>query len=252
MLKSTCDLKTSSLVFSRSGLCNVFYNSLKNQEKKLVLACSGGPDSAAVIGVTKVLLDRKLIDSAHVVHVNHNLRKEAKDDLEVCRLQSQVFGLPFYSYDIYPSMMSGNIYKSARILRYKILQHHSCTYDMNAVITAHHADDVAETVLMHLTRGCGVDGLCGVRQRYHESGNADIVRPFFTIRKKRLEFICKKAKLPFCIDQSNFNIKKSRAYLRHEIIPALEKLNPCFVEHATKTAMIMQEFAEKKKLIDKD
>ena len=237
--------KNQSLIFSRSGLCPMAYQALFNKEEKLVLACSGGPDSAALMGVARVLINRNLIKSAHVVHINHNLRSEAKQDLEICEKQSKIFDLPFYSYDIFPALAGGNVYKNARQMRYKILQHHATSQRMNVIMTAHHADDVAETILMHLSRGCGIDGLCGVRQRHSELGNVDVVRPFLSVRKTKLESVCEKANLPFCIDKSNFNMEKSRAYVRHAVIPALEKLNPCFVEHATKTAMIMQKLVEK-------
>lgn len=239
------NIKTSALTFSRSGICTHFVNALTPEESKIVLACSGGPDSAALIGAARVMVNRKLIKSADVVHINHHLRDEAQSDLEVCKRQSEIFNLPFYSYDIYPALHGGNIYKAARELRYSILQHHASNYGRHAILTAHHADDVAETILMHLTRGCGVDGLCGVRHRHSQLGEVDIVRPFLKLRKTKLETTCAKAHVPFCVDKSNFNMEKSRAYVRHAIIPALEKLNPSFVEHASKTAMIMQNLVDK-------
>lgn len=245
-MSSSC-LKESIMVFSRSGLVSEFADVLRKHEKNILLACSGGPDSAALIGTARIMLNRKIIDSAHVVHVNHNLRKEAVEDLKVCQAQSEYFGIPFFSYDVFPALKNGNTYDVARKLRYQMLQHHSVTHGMDVVATAHHADDVAETILMHLTRGCGIDGLCGVRQRHCNLGDCDVVRPFLSVRKSRLEEICNKAKLDFCIDKSNFNTEKSRAYLRHSVIPALEKLNPAFVMHAAKTAMIVQGIVEKNK-----
>jgi tRNA(Ile)-lysidine synthase len=112
-------------------------------------------------------------------------------------------------------------------------------------MTAHHADDIAETVMMHLARGCGINGLCGVRERNSSFGHVDVVRPLLKVRKKKLEELCNKANVPYCIDKSNFNTEKSRAYVRHSVIPVLEKLNPAFVEHVVKTAMFMQDIVEK-------
>jgi tRNA(Ile)-lysidine synthase len=242
---SSCFLKESMMVFSRSGLVCSFSNVLNKNEKNILLACSGGPDSAALIGTARVMINRGIINSAHVVHINHNLREEAVDDLKICHAQSEHFGIPFFSYDVFPALKSGNTYDVARKLRYQMLQHHSVTHGMDVIATAHHADDVAETILMHLSRGCGIDGLCGVRQRHSSLGDCDVVRPFLSVRKNRLEEICNKAKLEFCIDKSNFNTEKSRAYLRHSVIPALEKLNPAFVMHVAKTAMIVQGMVEK-------
>ena len=237
--------KNASLIFSRSGICTDMCDALQDNESNLLLACSGGPDSAALIGAARVMLNRGLIKKVNVVHVNHNLRDEAMSDLETCRYQCKLLDFPFYSYDIYPSLVDGNLYQVARNLRYEILQHHAKCNDLHVILTAHHADDVAETLLMHLSRGCGVEGLCGVRQRHSSLGDVDVVRPFLKIRKKKLEDLCLKAGIKSCIDKSNFNLEKSRAYVRHKIIPALEVLNPSFVEHATKTAMIMQGIVDK-------
>ena len=134
--------KNSALTFSRSGLCTHAVKSLFPDESKIVLACSGGPDSAALIGVARVMINRKLIRSADVVHINHNLRDEAQSDLKVCKRQSEMFDLPFFSYDIYPALYGGNIYNAARELRYNILQHHDvstsseCLRDVSWVYAA--------------------------------------------------------------------------------------------------------------------
>ena len=242
------NIKNSLMMFSRSGMCSNFLEILHKNEQFLVIACSGGPDSAALMGSARVLLNRNLIKKVDVVHINHNLRKEALDDMNVCREQSKIFNFPFFHYDIYPQALNGNIYQESRKLRYQMLQHHSVKNKCDVILTAHHSDDMAETVLMHLARGCGVDGLCGVRQRQNSLGNVDIVRPFLSIRKSKLENLCVKENIPFCIDKSNFNIEKTRAYVRHSVIPALEKINPCFVEHVAKTAMIMQSIVEKNKI----
>lgn len=240
-------MKHASMIFSRSGMCNDFIANLKPNENSILLACSGGPDSAAMMGIARVLVDRGLIKKVDVVHVNHNLRDEAMIDSEVCKNQANMFRFPFYYYDVYPSMSGKNIYEAARDLRYQILQHHALRHNSDVIMTAHHADDIAETVMMHLARGCGANGLCGVRERNSSFGHVDVVRPLLKARKKKLEQLCQKACVNYCIDKSNFDIEKSRAYIRHSVIPILEKLNPAFVEHVAKTAMHMQSIVEKDK-----
>lgn len=237
--------KYAAMVFSRSGMCNDFIANLRPEENNLLLACSGGPDSAAMIGIARVLLNRGLIKKADVVHVNHNLRDEAMLDAEVCENQANMFGLPFFYYDVYPSMSNKNLYEAGRELRYQILQHHALRHNSHVIMTAHHADDIAETVMMHLARGCGANGLCGVHERNSSFGHVDVVRPLLKARKKKLEELCEKAGIEYCVDKSNFNTEKSRAYIRHSVIPMLEKLNPAFVEHVAKTAMLMQGIVEK-------
>lgn len=238
-------MKYASMIFSRSGMCNDFVSNLKPKEDSILLACSGGPDSAVMIGIAKVLINRGLIKKVDVVHVNHNLREEAMNDAKMCESQAKMFGFPFYYYDVYPAMSGKNIYEAGRELRYQILQHHALRHNNDVIMTAHHADDIAETVMMHLARGCGANGLCGVHERNSSFGHVDVVRPLLKARKKKLEDLCNKAGIDYCIDKSNFDIEKSRAYIRHSVIPMLEKLNPAFVEHVAKTAMLMQSIVEK-------
>lgn len=237
--------KYASMVFSRSGICSDFVSCFSNKESNILLACSGGPDSAAMMGISRVLLNRGLVKKVEVVHVNHNLREEALNDAEMCESQADMFDLPFFYYDIYPGLFEKNTYEAGRELRYQILQHHALKHYSDVIMTAHHADDIAETVMMHLARGCGINGLCGVRERNSSFGHVDVVRPLLKVRKKKLEELCNKANVPYCIDKSNFNTEKSRAYVRHSVIPVLEKLNPAFVEHVVKTAMFMQDIVEK-------
>lgn len=230
----------SMLIFSRSGLCNSFKRVLRQSEKRLVLACSGGPDSAVLIGLAAVMLKRKVIEAADVVHVNHNLRSESVKDLDACRRQAELFGLPFFSYNIFPCKGKKNLYALCRDMRYASMHSHAESVNAHAIITAHHADDVAETLIMNIARGCGEDGLCSIRERNESIGKVPVLRPLLSVRKVELQSLCDHAGIEFAIDKSNFNQEKTRSFVRHSVIPMLEKVNPAFVKHASKTALIMQ------------
>jgi tRNA(Ile)-lysidine synthase len=230
----------SLLVFSRSGLCSSFKQVLKPLEKKIILACSGGPDSAVLMGLSAVLVKRGIIERAEVVHVNHNLRSEASEDLNVCKRQADRFGMPFFSYDIFPSKGKKNLYALCREMRYRAIQDHAASSNSDVIVTAHHADDVAETLIMNLARGCGEDGLCSIRERNNSIGGFPVIRPLLKFRKMELQNLCESAGLEFAVDKSNFNQEKTRSFIRHSVIPMLEKVNPAFVKHASKTALIMQ------------
>lgn len=232
-------------MFSRSGICKDFISSLKPDEDSILLACSGGPDSAALIGACSVLIKRKIIKKAHVVHVNHNLRKEAIFDLNKCKEQASAFGIDFFSYDIYPGGKGENVYAEARKLRYSVFDNHALKFGLKTIATAHHADDVAETLIMNLARGCGLDGLCSVRKRNSALTSVPIIRPFLAYRKNFLEDLCKRSNVNYAIDKSNFNLEKTRSFIRHKVIPLLEEINPAFVEHSSKTSLIVQGVVEK-------
>ena len=246
MLKSEVCYKDAKLIFSRSGICKTFLEVLGEKKKRLVLACSGGPDSLALIVCTKVLVDRGILKDVHVVHVNHNIRQEASGDLDICRYQANLFGLPFFSYDIFPLSCKGNVYSNGREMRYRAIQDHCCSNGFEAVLTAHHADDVAETLIMNIARGCGINGLCSISEKNEKIGKFPVIRPFLSVRKKKIEELCIRSGLKFAIDKSNFNTDKTRSFVRFNVIPLLEKVNPAFVDHASKTALLLQRSVEKK------
>lgn len=246
MPKSEACSKDAKLIFSRSGICKSFLEALDKNYKKIAIACSGGPDSLALVVCGKILIDRGVLEEVHVIHVNHNIRQEAKLDMEVCKTQANLFGLPFFCYDVFPMSVKGNVYSNGRRMRYSAIQDHCELFNLNAIVTAHHADDVAETLIMNIARGCGPNGLCGISKKNYSIGKFPVLRPFLSVRKKFIENLCTKSGLNFAIDKSNFNTDKTRSFIRLNVIPLLEKVNPAFVDHASKTALLLQRSVEKK------
>lgn len=238
--------KDAKLIFSRSGICKTFSSIFSNKGGKIALACSGGPDSLALIVCARIMIDRGLIGDAHVVHVNHNIRQESIADSEICKSQADLFGMRFYCYDVFPLLLSGNVYSNGRVMRYGAIQDHCSSFGLDSVLTAHHADDVAETMIMNIARGCGLNGLCSIYEKNERIGKFPVLRPFLSVRKKFIEKLCLKSGLKFAIDKSNFNTDKTRSFVRLNVIPLLEKVNPAFVDHASRTALLLQRTVEKK------
>ena len=165
-----------------------------------VLAVSGGPDSMAMLD-----LFRKHI--SHIPFVcatfNHGLRDEADDEVEGVRKYCLDFAIRFETAkeniaDSLPQATS--IEEHARNRRYAFLENIKLKYGYSHIVTAHNADDNAESFLMNLTRGCGIDGLCGIREIRNDNNT---VRPLLRYTKQELLDYCKINSVPYWLDKSN-------------------------------------------------
>ena len=111
----------------------------------------------------------------------------------------------------------------ARELRYQWFEEIGENYDY--IVTAHHANDNTETVLMNLLRGTGLRGMCGIPQK-----NGKIIRPLLRFSNSVIERYVREQEIDFCIDSSNLTDEFLRNKIRHHIVPELEKINPNFIE----------------------
>lgn len=202
---------------------------------RLLCALSGGCDSVALLHAVCRLRQAVPLD-IRAVHVQHGLRGE--DSLadewfvrELCR--SLNVPLTVENAGLTGDMHTPGMETLARESRRRIFEHQLQNAD--ALLTAHHLDDQAETVLMHLLRGSGMTGLCGM-QTAAPFGGALILRPFLGLSKQQLRDALAKEKLPFCEDGSNQEAVTPRNALRLEVTPQLEKLFPNACAHIAQTA----------------
>ena len=158
----------------------------------VLIACSGGPDSLALVQVLLALRDRYQLRLA-VGHFEHGIRGAASlADAAFVRDFCQREGLPFYlaAADVpaYSRQHHLSLETAARLLRYRFLRETAQRIAAGTLIaTAHQADDQAETVLMRVLRGTGVDGLAGIRPR-----TADIIRPLLCVTRAEIEDYCRR------------------------------------------------------------
>ena len=121
---------------------------------------------------------------------------------------------------------------AGRILRYETFGKLAKANRCNLIATGHNANDNAETVLMWLVRGTGSEGVSGIPLiRNVEHSKTKIIRPILCLSRTEIMQYIKNQKLKYCIDKSNFSSDFTRNRFRHEVVPVLEKHNPCFVEH---------------------
>lgn len=171
------------------------------------IAVSGGPDSMALALLTHELLGERALAAT----VNHGLRSEAADEarwvgaaLSACSMQHWIL-----RGEVEPG---ASVQAHARTLRYRLLQRWCDDNAIDWLLTAHHADDQLETLLMRLNRGSGVSGMAGVRAR-----NGRIVRPLLGWRRQELSRIVADAAIVPIDDPSNDDIRFDRVRMRQAL-----------------------------------
>lgn len=168
------------------------------------VAVSGGPDSMALLD----LAARAFPGRVAAATVDHGLRPEAADEAAMVARWCAGHGIAHAI--LYPdSPVSGNVQAWARAQRYALLARWRVAQGIDWIMTAHHADDQLETLLMRLNRGSGVGGLAGVRGR-----SGAVVRPLLGVGKAELEAYARAAGLPHVHDPSNSDLRYDRAAMR--------------------------------------
>jgi tRNA(Ile)-lysidine synthase len=206
-------------------------NQLFEQSNKILLAVSGGKDSMAMLHFFKA---SNL--NFGVAHCNFNLRRTESDADEqlvkaVCEKHQIPFFVTHFKTTVYAEQNGISIQMAARDLRYNWFEELSVKNGYDFIATAHHKNDVAETMLINLAKGTGLAGLHGIRNK---SGN--IIRPLLDFTREEIEVFVQENNVDFRDDQSNFNNKYTRNGIRLDVIPLLEKINPNLIESLNQTA----------------
>ena len=177
------------------------------RDASLLLAVSGGPDSMAMLDLVR----RCWTGPVAAATVDHGLRKESADEAAMVAGFCADMAVPHAT--LRPAAaITGSLQSAARAARYALLQSHADQCGAAFIVTAHHADDQLETLMMRLARGSGVDGMAGVRAR-----NGRIIRPLLGCRKTELVAHCDSHGIAFVSDPSNANTDFDRVRMRHAL-----------------------------------
>lgn len=183
----------------------------------LLLAVSGGPDSTALLHLAAAWRASATGGPAlHVATVDHQLRLEAAAEAATVAAAAAGYGLPHATLTWAGPKPASAIQEKAREVRYRLLSEHALSVGAPFVLTAHHADDQAETVLMRLGRGSGVTGLAGMRRETPLDRGVVLVRPLLRLAKVDLLAICAAEGLAFLADPSNDDPTYHRVRLRRQ------------------------------------
>ena len=201
----------------------LYLENLLKKDDCIIVATSGGPDSMCLLHLLCELKD-KLSLKLIVAHVNHKLRSESEEEAafvrEVC-LENNLI----YEYMEILEYNDDNLENDARIKRYEFFDKLVGIYHAKYLMTAHHGDDLMETILMRLTRGSSLKGYSGFRKELKEE-NYTIVRPLITETKKDIEEYMDDHHYKYYIDQSNFSEKYTRNRYRMHVLPFLKNEDP--------------------------
>jgi tRNA(Ile)-lysidine synthase len=195
----------------------------------VIAAVSGGPDSIAMLHVLAILRGR-LAFGLFAHGVDHGLRPEGAAELDLAEAFARSLEVPFArtSVKVEPG---GNLQARARAVRWDALRAAAAKAGADRIATGHHADDRAETVLIRLLRGTGARGLGVLPPR-----DGSRIRPLYRARRADVEAHIARHHLPCVVDPSNRDPRFLRTRVRHELLPALERLSPRIVEHLCRLA----------------
>jgi tRNA(Ile)-lysidine synthase len=207
----------------------------------LAVAYSGGLDSAALLHLTHRYAQTHGL-SVFAFHVHHGLSPNAGTWLAHCRGICEQRGIAFDArhVDIALDGKSG-VEEAARLRRYAALGEMCRAHDVPLLLTAHHQDDQAETVLLQLLRGSGVAGLSGMDCCNHAPdlfGDAQLLmgRPLLQTARTELEAYASTHEIAHIEDESNLDPRYARNALRHQVMPVLQQLFPGYQQRFARTA----------------
>jgi len=200
-------------------------NNLFKEKHNILLAVSGGVDSMVMLHILF-----KLNYKVAVAHVNFNLRaKESNRDYLFVKKTCQKYNLEFFQKNIdtkqYALKNKLSIQEAAREIRYNWFYSLCKQYNYNIICTAHNKNDLAETTLINLTRGTGIEGIIGIKTK-----NNVIARPMLCATRTEIELYASENNLKHITDSSNYNLKYARNRIRINVIPQLLNINPAFIQ----------------------
>ena len=200
-------------------------------EKRLLIAISGGVDSVVLAHLCKA-------SGLHfaLCHVNYHLRGlESDGDADFVADLANQLGVPLFLLENDLSKFDRNIQLEARESRYEWFADLLVRKEYNYVLTAHHLNDSAESLLFNVGRGTGLSGLLGVPAQ-----NEKIIRPLLNFSKAQILKFANDKDIAHREDASNTTDKYARNFLRHHVIPKLEEQNPHFLLGVQKTLTHLQ------------
>ena len=203
--------------------------------KKIVVGFSGGPDSTCIL--------HRLNSDGHelvAAHLDHCLLSHSAEVSEHCKRFCNELKIPIYIKKVDVKKLARqegwSIEEAGRSARYSFFNEliNQLGYDM--IATGHTLDDHIETVLLNLTRGTGLKGICGIPQK-----RGNIIRPLLSWSREDVLSYCAENKLRTVKDPSNESLDFSRCRIRHHVIPELKKINPSLLKTAERFTKIVAE-----------
>ncbi len=202
----------------------------------VIIATSGGPDSMCLLNLIKENTNLKII----CAHVNHKLRKESEAEAKMVKNFCISNNITYEYYEI--TGYEGNTENYAREKRYKFFEKLLKKYNSKYLLTAHHGDDLIETMIMKIVRG-NLDNLIGFK-KITKRKNYYIYRPLIIKTKEEILNYCKKNNIEYAVDKTNFEDKYTRNRIRKYILPELKKENNNIHKNFIKLSNKIEEYEQ--------
>ncbi|MDL2227141.1 tRNA lysidine(34) synthetase TilS, partial [Deltaproteobacteria bacterium OttesenSCG-928-M10] len=211
-------------------------------ERRFLVAFSGGLDSTALLRLAALFISPGQLAAAHL---NHQLRGQAAEaDQVFAEKIAAGLGLDCLSEKCDVAALAQSRRKgteeAARQARYDFLGRAAGTWRADYILTAHQADDQAETMLMNFIKGAGSGGLAGIPPRRSAANGAVILRPLLPFSRAELRSWLTENGQAWVEDLSNEDLRYRRNAVRNEIIPRLKELNPGLTETLGRTAAVLR------------
>ncbi len=208
--------------------------------EKVLLGVSGGPDSVFMTVILSEIGKEKGFDIGVAVF-DHKIRPESKKEADFVEEMALSMRLPFFrgeeNVKSYAERKNLSLEEAAREKRLEFLMKISEQNGFDKIALAHNKDDLAETVLYHIAKGSGLNGLTGIRPKSF----GKIIHPILCVERKEIEMYLTERKIPFETDKTNFLLDYSRNRIRHQIIPLFTSINSSFKENIFNMADIINE-----------
>lgn len=218
---------------------NTFFTSphiLASLEKdtSVLLAFSGGADSSALLHILKHDAQTHGY-KLYAAHFNHKIRGEEADrDADFCKSICERLDIPFYlgSADI-PALAKekkNSVETEARSQRYAFFEKIMRENNIPILVTAHHAEDQIESIMLHILRGSGIKGLCGISPCRPFGNGLYLARPLLSAQKENILTFCKENNINYVTDSTNEDTNYARNFIRSELTPKMRELQPNLTE----------------------
>ena len=221
----------------------IIRENLIEKHDKILIGLSGGADSVFLLNIL-IQLQRDLDFEIYTCHINHSYRDTALRDENFSRKISEENNIKFFSKKVdmkqYSIDNSISLEDSGRILRYKCFNEILKSEDFNKIAVAHHLDDQVETFFLHLFRGSGIDGLCGIQYQ-----NKNIIRPLLDVSKSEILNYLDENDIDYVTDETNFVADVQRNKIRLEMLPYIQdNFNSSISDSIYRTINILKDSKE--------
>jgi tRNA(Ile)-lysidine synthase len=217
----------------------ILERALLSRGERVLVACSGGPDSAALLHVLQRLAPALGL-TLHAASVDHGLRPGAASEVALAGALAASLGVPFTPLAVTVAREGASLQAQARDARYDVLFAEAARVGARALAVGHTLDDQAETVLARLLRGSSVSGLAGIAPRRADG----VVRPLIDCRREEVHAYVARHGLCVAADPSNVDLRYERARIRASVLPALAAEDASVAVHLAQLADDARETAE--------